>query len=95
MKKLLVMSLSLAVSASAMAESLFLATTAPTAATSFATYCADVGCAPIINAKADALVYDGGEISATLQEGIKALDAKFDTSGLSTEQKIQHIGTSF
>lgn len=95
MKKLLAMSLTLAFSASAMADSFVLTTVAPTAATIVATACSTGGCAPIINAKADALAYSGGEISATLQEGIKALDAKFDTSGLSTEQKIQHIGTSF
>lgn len=91
MKKLLAMSLSLAFSASAMAESLIIATTAPTLATAFASACRH-GCGPIINAKADALNYGGGEITATLEEGIKALDANFDTSNLSTEQKIQYIG---
>lgn len=96
MKKLLATSLvMMTFSVSAMANSLGLTTLAPSLATYVASACSSGGCAPIYNAKAEALNYNGGEISATLQEGIAALDAKFDTTNLSVEQKIQHIGNSF
>lgn len=57
------------------------------------THCAGTthSCAPIYNAKTEALNYTGGEVSATLQQGIDALDANYDTSKLSREEKIQHI----
>lgn len=96
MKKLLATSLvMMTFSVSAMADSFVLTTVGPTAASIVSTACSSGGCAPIYNAKAEALNYNGGEISATLQEGIAALDAKFDTTNLSVEQKIQHIGNSF
>lgn len=90
MKKLLAMTLVLGFSASAMAESFLFSSVA----SAYSSVCAGKGadCAPIYNAKTEALNYTGGEVSATLQQGINALDANFDTSNLSLPEKIQHIG---
>lgn len=50
------------------------------------------GTAPIYNARPEALRYNGGEISATLQLGIDVLDALYDTSNLTNAEKIKYIG---
>lgn len=93
MKKLLATSLvMMTFSVSAMADSFVLTTVGPTAASIVSTACSSGGCAPIYNAKPEALNYNGGAISATLREGINALDTIYDTSNLTDAEKIQYIG---